>query len=105
MPLTIRLVPHQLSDPGAFVARLGKSLSEIATPSAGVAPLSTSETVKTAVRDLLRYGGFKPAGRSKPASEYLVGAHAEGRWPAINALVDTCNIVSFHSGLPISIVD
>jgi DNA/RNA-binding domain of Phe-tRNA-synthetase-like protein len=63
-------------------------------------------TTKTGVRDLLRHGGFKPAGRSKPASEYLVAAfHETGRLPAINALVDACNVVSLHSGLPISVVD
>jgi DNA/RNA-binding domain of Phe-tRNA-synthetase-like protein len=67
--------------------------------------MTSSETVKTAVRDLLRHGGFKPAGRSKPASEYLVGALAEHRFPAINALVDACNVASLHSGLPISLVD
>jgi len=61
--------------------------------------------VKTAVRDLLRHGGFKPSGRSKPASEYLVGAVAEGRFPTINAGVDACNIASLHAGLPISLVD
>jgi DNA/RNA-binding domain of Phe-tRNA-synthetase-like protein len=58
-----------------------------------------------AVRDLLRHGGFKPSGRSKPASEYLAAAHAEGRWPQISLLVDVCNAVSLQSGLPISVVD
>ena len=61
--------------------------------------------MKLAARDLLRHGGFKPSGRSKPASEYLVGAVAEGRFPRINAGVDICNVVSLHSGLPISLVD
>ena len=67
--------------------------------------LATSDEVRTAVRDLLRQGGFKPAGRSKPASEYLAAAFAEDRFPRINALVDTCNVVSLHAGLPISLVD
>jgi DNA/RNA-binding domain of Phe-tRNA-synthetase-like protein len=57
------------------------------------------------VRDLLRWGGFKPTGRSKPASEYLVRAAAEGALKPINAAVDACNAVSLHSGLPISVVD
>jgi DNA/RNA-binding domain of Phe-tRNA-synthetase-like protein len=105
MPLTIRVLPHPLLEAGAFLARLAQPLTEVSTPVASTPPLQTSDVVKTAVRDLLRFGGFKPAGRSKPASEYLVAAHAEGRWPAINALVDTCNVVSLHSGLPISLVD
>jgi DNA/RNA-binding domain of Phe-tRNA-synthetase-like protein len=57
------------------------------------------------VRDLLRHGGFKPIGRSKPASEYLVKAVEENRLGWINVAVDVCNAVSLHSGLPISVVD
>ncbi len=57
------------------------------------------------MRTLLRHGGFKPAGRSKPASEYLIRAVVEGKLSSINVAVDACNIVSLHSGLPISVVD
>jgi DNA/RNA-binding domain of Phe-tRNA-synthetase-like protein len=57
------------------------------------------------VRQLLRHGGFKPTGRSKPASEYLIRAVGEGKLSSINVAVDVCNIVSLHSGLPISVVD
>lgn len=32
-------------------------------------------------------------------------AHAEGRFPRINAAVDACNIASLFSGLPISLID
>lgn len=108
MPLTIPVLPHPLLEAGGFIARLAQPLAEIVTPTlvTAIPPGAESpETVKAAVRDLLRHGGFKPSGRSKPASEYLIGAMAEGRWPTINALVDTCNFVSLHSGLPISIVD
>jgi DNA/RNA-binding domain of Phe-tRNA-synthetase-like protein len=114
MALLVRLpTDHPLLEVGAFVARLPRPLGELATPPAitalaapgAAAPLASSDAVKTHVRDLLRAGGFKPAGRSKPASEYLAGAQAEGRFPAINALVDACNVVSLHSGLPISLVD
>ena len=105
MSLTILVEPHPLLDPGAFVVRLAKPLGDTATPQFGDPPLERDEAVKTAIRDLLRHGGFKPAGRSKPASEYLAGAFADGRFPAINALVDACNVVSLHSGIPISVVD
>jgi DNA/RNA-binding domain of Phe-tRNA-synthetase-like protein len=67
--------------------------------------LRSSETVRAEVRRLLRHGGFKPAGRSKPASEYLYAAANDGRFPRINAAVDTCNVASLRSGLPISLVD
>src|SRR5262249_42902550 len=61
--------------------------------------------VRAAIRDLLRHGGYKPTGRGKPASEYLIRAASEGALGPINAAVDACNAVSLHSGLPISVVD
>ncbi|HSJ32510.1 MAG TPA: phenylalanine--tRNA ligase beta subunit-related protein [Longimicrobiales bacterium] len=69
------------------------------------APLARDESVRQAVRDLLRHGGYKPTGRGKPASEYLVRAADAGAIGAINAAVDACNAVSLHSGLPISVID
>lgn len=63
------------------------------------------QTIKSAVRDLLRHGGYKPTGRGKPASEYLVKAVSNEKLGSINPIVDTLNAVSLHSGLPISVVD
>ena len=107
--VAIAVAPHPLLDAGAFVTRLAAPIGGIATPpganATAAAPLASSDDVRAQVRTLLRHGGYKPAGRGKPASEYLVGAMAEGRFPAINAGVDICNIVSLHSGLPISLVD
>jgi DNA/RNA-binding domain of Phe-tRNA-synthetase-like protein len=60
---------------------------------------------RAAVRDLLRHGAYKPTGRGKPASEYLLNAAAEGQFPLINAAVDINNLVSVESLLPISLVD
>jgi hypothetical protein len=57
------------------------------------------------IRDMLRHRDFKPTGRSKPSSEYLSRAQSEGGVRAINAAVDSCNAVSLHSGIPISVVD
>lgn len=113
MSLTLVIEPHPLLDVSAFVTRNAHALAELATPAAiaqlaepgATAPVAASEQVKTAVRDLLRHGGYKPAGRSKPASEYLAAALAKREFPRINALVDTCNVVSLHSGLPISLID
>lgn len=70
--------------------------------SPGFAP---DDQIKAAVRNLLRLGGFKPTGRSKPASEYLEKAFQDGYLNPINAAVDVCNAVSLHSGLPISVID
>ncbi|MDZ4774135.1 MAG: hypothetical protein SGI72_13480 [Planctomycetota bacterium] len=70
-----------------------------------VAPFKSDDVVKKAVRDLLRLSGYKPTGRGKPASEYLLGAAAEGPLAEINVAVDACNVASLHSGLPISVID
>jgi DNA/RNA-binding domain of Phe-tRNA-synthetase-like protein len=64
-----------------------------------------SESVKSAIRDLLRAGGYKPAGRGKPASEYLAQAAERGEFPRISHMVDALNLVSLESGLPISLLD
>jgi DNA/RNA-binding domain of Phe-tRNA-synthetase-like protein len=104
---------HPLLDVGAFVSEFPRPLGEIAVDvvQAAVADhaleprFAASDAVRAAVRDLLRQGGFKPTGRSKPASEYLLRAASEGPLPAINAAVDLCNHVSLHSGLPISVAD
>jgi DNA/RNA-binding domain of Phe-tRNA-synthetase-like protein len=68
-------------------------------------PIASSDGVRGAVRDLLRHGGFKPTGRSKPASEYLIKAAAQNTLSPINLAVDACNAVSLHSGMPISVID
>lgn len=60
---------------------------------------------KGAVRDMLRHGTYRPTGRAKPASEYLLNAAAEGQFPFISNLVDINNLVSLESLLPISLVD
>jgi DNA/RNA-binding domain of Phe-tRNA-synthetase-like protein len=63
------------------------------------------EALRLAVRDMLRWGGFKPTGRNKPASEYLAGAAERGAFPSINNVVDVANLMSLASGLPISLLD
>ena len=63
------------------------------------------ETVRTAVRDVLRVGGYKPSGRGKPASEFLLGVARDGGLPLVNNLVDINNLVSLATALPISMFD
>jgi len=60
---------------------------------------------KAAVRDMLRHGVYKPTGRGKPASEYLLKAAVEGRFPVINNLADINNLVSVTTLLPVSVID
>jgi DNA/RNA-binding domain of Phe-tRNA-synthetase-like protein len=110
---SIHVDPHPLLRVAVFATSFPDSLGELATPLALIdalrldapAPLQRDESVRGAVRDLLRHGGYKPTGRGKPASEYLVRAAGEGALGSINAAVDACNVVSLHSGLPISVVD
>jgi DNA/RNA-binding domain of Phe-tRNA-synthetase-like protein len=105
--------PHPLLDLRAFVTVFPKTLGSLTSAAAlldllslnAQAPLRSSDQVRAAVRDLLRHGGFKPTGRSKPASEYLIRAADQGALSSINVAVDVCNAVSLHSGLPISVVD
>src|SRR5881394_2170050 len=102
--------PHPLLDLRGFVTEFAKPLGELPSPpdvlallsADTAAPLHSDDAVREAVRSLLRHGGFKPTGRSKPASEYLLKAVREGLLSSINLAVDACNVVSLHSGLPIS---
>lgn len=109
-----------LLDAAAFTCDLPDALERLHAPAWLTAMLAGSpgappgesvpfappqDGTREAVRALLRAGGFKPSGRSKPASEYLLAAVPEGRLGSINLAVDACNVASFHSGLPISVVD
>jgi len=104
---------HPLLLPAAFVTEFPEAFGETPSPDwltallslEAEAPLQRDEDVRKAIRDLLRHGGYKPTGRGKPASEYLVRAVGEGKLGSINPAVDACNVVSLHSGLPISVVD
>ncbi len=70
--------PHPLLDLQCFLARFPVPLGDLPSPvsllelltSEAKAPLSADDSVRECVRALLRQGGFKPTGRSKPASEY-----------------------------------
>jgi DNA/RNA-binding domain of Phe-tRNA-synthetase-like protein len=112
-PPALTIDDHPLLRVAAFTTAFPTPLGALPTPAAVLgllhvearAPLQRDESVRAAVRDLLRHGGYKPTGRGKPASEYLVRAAAEGALGSINLAVDVCNAVSLHSGLPISVVD
>src|SRR5262245_38786006 len=109
----LTVAPHPLLDLRAFTTTFPRPLGEMPSPPELQAPLAldaatpvhSAHAGREAVRDLLRHGGFKPTGRSKPASEYLLKAVRDGLLTSINLAVDACNVVSLHSGLPISVVD
>ncbi len=106
----VEIESHPTLDAIVFESDFGRPLSEFSGLGAfssfsTVAPLETNDQIKKAVRDMLRHGGFKPTGRNKPASEYLAKAASGDGLPVINGAVDVLNVVSLHSGLPISVVD
>ncbi|AUX47155.1 hypothetical protein SOCE26_086670 [Sorangium cellulosum] len=104
---------HPLLDAIAFVTTFPAPLGDLPASEAlrgllsdkASAPFRSDDAVRSAVRDLLRHGGYKPTGRGKPASEYLTRAAESGALSPINAAVDACNAVSLHTGLPISVID
>src|SRR5580658_9891691 len=106
----MKIDAHPLLDARSFVTQFPRPLGEMPSPPeltalfslTAAAPFKSDDSVRQAVRQLLRHGGFKPTGRSKPASEYLLKAVREGLLSSINLAVDACNAASLHSGLPIS---
>ena len=111
--LHLDVAPHPLLRPAAFITTFSRPLGELPTPSwvldrmdlDAEAPVHRDDALRTKVRDMLRVWGHKPAGRGKPASEYLVRAVGEGGLGSINLAVDICNVLSLHSGFPIALVD
>ena len=111
--LALQVDPNPLLDLWVFASQLPAPLGELATSPAvtaaldraASAPLAADDEVRQRIRGLLRAGGFKPTGRSKPASEYLLAAAAEAPLRSINPAVDAGNAVSLHSGVPVSVVD
>ncbi len=109
----IHVAAHPLLEVALFETEFDAPLGELAPAPRLVdrlrldapAPLASDDDVRAAVRRLLRHGGYRPTGRGKPASEYLLGAAQKGELGSINAAVDACNVASLHSGLPISVVD
>lgn len=106
----VEVEPHPLLDAIVFESDFGRPLGEFSnlgtfSSFSMMAPIETDDQVRKSVRDLLRHGGFKPTGRNKPAPEYLLKAADGDGLPVINGAVDILNVVSLHSGLPISVVD
>lgn len=107
------LDPHPALRAAAFVTEFPRPLGEMPPPQwlgalfalEADTPVKRDEPAREAIRALLRHGGYKPTGRGKPSSEYLVRAVGEGALGSINLAVDACNAVSLASGLPISVVD
>lgn len=111
--MEINIEPYPQLKALCFKSLFDKPIAQLASPDWLVdllrlnaeAPIQRSEEQRMAVRDLLRHKGYKPTGRGKPASEYLVRAAEKEKLGSINVVVDACNVVSLHSGFPISVID
>ena len=111
--IDLQIEPHPMLRVAAFATEFAAPIGSLSSQSwltqllskDAAAPVQRSEELRSAVRDMLRHGGYKPTGRGKPASEYLVRTAEEGGIRSINMPVDACNVVSLHSGLPITVVD
>lgn len=60
---------------------------------------------KKIIRNMLRFGGFKPTGRNKPASEYIINNAINNNFPYIYNAVDINNLISLLYFLPVSTID
>jgi DNA/RNA-binding domain of Phe-tRNA-synthetase-like protein len=65
----------------------------------------SEENFRLESRNMLRNGDYKPTGRGKPASEYLLRAVQEDNFPRINTVVDINNYISLRYMVPISLWD
>ena len=111
--IKIEIEAHPTLQIRAFETTFPSPLGSLTSPpelthllrTGAAAPFVPDEALRTGVRDMLRHGGYKPTGRGKPASEYLVRAATEGALGPINPAVDACNAASLQGGFPISVVD
>lgn len=111
--MEIAIAPHPLLRLEEFTTRFDSPLGDVPVPGGlqsllsidAAAPFHPDENLRTAIRDMLRHGGYKPTGRGKPAAEYLARAARDGSLESINLAVDACNVASLHGGFPISVVD
>jgi len=96
----ITIAAHPLLEACAFVAHFSRPLGETALSEAvrtllahdAAAPFSTDDSVRKAVRDLLRHGGYKPTGRGKPASEKVIIAFTYAGFFAITGGIGWLNV-------------
>ncbi len=84
---------------------LARALDETIRERASVPLPLELEQRRLACRQMLRNGIYKPTGRGKPASEYLLRAALEASFPRKSGAVDAINLVSLRYCVPISLWD
>lgn len=91
-------------DPGVYPAEFEEQLS-VLLKSRQKDLTAEEDATRKAARDILRFGRYKPTGRGKPASEYLIRAAREDAFPRISPAVDICNYISLKHLVPASVWD
>lgn len=86
-------------------ARASGTEARVSQPQSPARDSRLTESRTRAVRDMLRNGSYKPAGRAKPSSEYLLAAALDGDFPRVNPFVDAVNLASLKYLYPMSIFD
>lgn len=90
---------------GAAPTPLSQALDECIARRKAEPLAASEEALRQGCRDVLRNGRYKPTGRGKPASEYLLRAATAEEFPRINGPVDANNLVSLGRLVPISVWD
>jgi len=90
---------------GAAPSDLAEALDALVARRASQELDPREEALRLGSRDMLRNGKYKPTGRGKPASEYLLRVARQGAFPRINGPVDANNLVSLEACVPISLWD
>jgi DNA/RNA-binding domain of Phe-tRNA-synthetase-like protein len=103
--LGLGLVVAEPVSSGVAPAALAAALDAAIARRRGQPLGEAEETTRKRCREILRNGRYKPTGRGKPASEYLLRAALEGEFPRVNGPVDANNLVSLESLAPISLWD
>jgi hypothetical protein len=117
MEVTLHVAPELEPVPCHVVIAWARSIAPVVPSNALPPPLQTRVSAlcqgrtqwpdgrRAAVRDMLRYGRYRPSGRAKPASEFLLGAALKGEFPPVNGPVDVNNVFSVSTGFPCSVFD
>ena len=103
--LALGLVRAEGINSGPAPAPLATELSRLVALRGTDGLPAAEEALRKAGRDILRNGRYKPTGRGKPASEYLLRAARQGEFPRINGPVDANNLVSLAHCVAISVWD
>ena len=104
-PVLPALIWAEGIDPPHPTVEIPAFLAEVLATAREAGETFVPEPLRKRVRGMLRHGKYKPSGRSKPASEFLLRAALANTFPLVNPPVDVNNAVSLASGLPGSIFD